>query len=103
MKVTIEYFDETKCNEHYDGNNQFFNSKVDYETMICAGSTNKSGDSCNGDSGGPLQIYNTDSNCMYTIVGIVSFGNLYCGFPGVPAIYTKVFPYLDWIESKVWT
>lgn len=53
-----------------------------------------------GDSGGPLQVANNKHSCMYTIVGITSFGVL-CG-SGYPGIYTRVFSYIDWIESVVW-
>lgn len=52
--------------------------------------------------GGPLQIFNNNVECMYTIVGVTSFGSRYCGYIGIPAIYTKVYYYLDWIESIVW-
>ena len=53
--------------------------------------------------GGPLQIYNKEKvNCMYTIIGVVSYGQADCGTLGIPGIYTRVFHYLDWIESIVW-
>ena len=56
-----------------------------------------------GDSGGPLQIYNIDSiKCMYTILGVTSYGHTNCGSAGVPGIYTRVSNYLDWIEAIVW-
>jgi secreted trypsin-like serine protease len=35
----------------------------------------------------------------YTVIGITSFGEAFCGKIGV---YTKVHYYLDWIESTVW-
>ncbi|KOB58195.1 Hemolymph proteinase 21, partial [Operophtera brumata] len=37
-----------------------------------------------GDSGGPLQVMNRKIVCMYTVIGVTSFGQA-CGFPGVPA------------------
>ena len=59
--------------------------------------------SCGGDSGGPIQTNNTrDITCMYTIVGVTSFGAGACGTKGIPGIYTKVHSYLDWIEGIVW-
>lgn len=52
--------------------------------------------------GGPLQIYNTNNiTCMYTIIGVTSFGAGACGTQGIPGIYTKVHHYLNWIESIV--
>lgn len=53
-----------------------------------------------GDSGGPLQTLTRHSKCMYELVGITSFGKL-CG-TGLPAIYTRVSYYVDWIEDIVW-
>lgn len=54
-----------------------------------------------GDSGGPISTYNPNVSCMYVIVGVTSFGKV-CGSEGVPGIYTRVYPYLDWIENIVW-
>lgn len=56
-------------------------------------------DSCQGDSGGPLQFFNQNVH-MADIVGIVSFG-IGCGYR-LPAIYTRVAYYVDWIERIVW-
>lgn len=39
--------------------------------------------SLQGDSGGPVQIYHSSVSCMYTIVGVTSFGKV-CGTEGVP-------------------
>ncbi|KAL7041465.1 hypothetical protein ACKWTF_000792 [Chironomus riparius] len=102
MKVVIEYFNRDTCDSAFEGTGRFSNIQINWDKTVCAGSNNKSGDTCDGDSGGPLQIYNSDTYCMYTAVGITSFGYAYCGFPGVPAIYTKVYHYLDWIENIVW-
>lgn len=102
MKVTIDYFNKSRCEEVYEDDEKLDGKGINWSKMICAGSTNKTGDTCNGDSGGPIQIFNSDVECMYTIVGVTSFGSIYCGAIGVPAIYTKVYYYLDWIESIVW-
>ncbi|XP_015121520.1 chymotrypsin-2-like [Diachasma alloeum] len=45
---------------------------------------------CNGDSGSPL-VYN------YQVIGIVSFSPS-CGI-GYPDVYTRVYSFLEWIES----
>ncbi|RZC41692.1 Trypsin domain containing protein [Asbolus verrucosus] len=63
--------------------------------QICA-TSNKS-DTCEGDSGGPLQI---KQGKLYVLIGITSFGEE-CG-GNLPGIYTKIHSYLDWIESIVW-
>lgn len=36
----------------------------------------------------------------YLQVGIVSFGAM-CATPGIPAIYTSVSDYRDWIEFNI--
>lgn len=56
-------------------------------------------DSCEGDSGGPLQYFPPTSK-IATVVGIVSFG-ISCGTI-LPSIYTRVAYYVDWIEPYVW-
>lgn len=55
---------------------------------------------CEGDSGGPLQIVG-DHKKIATIVGITSTG-LLCDYIKAPAVYTKVAYFLDWIEKIVW-
>ncbi|XP_053681529.1 serine protease persephone-like [Sabethes cyaneus] len=59
-------------------------------------STGERGDTCRGDSGGPLHY--ADEERFY-LVGITSFA-MGCG--GQAAVYTRVAAYLDWIESIVW-
>jgi secreted trypsin-like serine protease len=53
-----------------------------------------------GDSGGPIFLPHPDEYCMYTVVGVVSFGRK-CG-AGYPGVYTKVANYNEWIEKTVW-
>lgn len=53
------------------------------------------------DSGGPIQITLAENRCIRHIIGVTSFG-AYCGGANVPAFYTRVSSYLDWIEAKVW-
>ena len=56
-------------------------------------------DSCGGDSGGPL-VYREFADEPWSQVGLVSYGTSVCGI-GVPAVYTKIEAYLDWIESNM--
>lgn len=71
------------------------------ESQLCALGRNSqnetTGDTCVGDSGGPLELIN--GRRRY-IVGVTSSGKL-CGSRW-PGIYTRVSRYLDWIESIVW-
>jgi secreted trypsin-like serine protease len=69
-------------------------------SQICAGGV-RGKDTCNGDSGGPLQIAHYDANCVYDIVGLTSYGSRRCGSRSF-GVYTKVSSHLDWIEQTVW-
>ena len=40
--------------------------------------------------------------CMFTVIGVTSFGFSNCGRIGVPGVYANTYNYLDWIESIVW-
>jgi secreted trypsin-like serine protease len=55
------------------------------------------------DSGGPLQVVLPNNKCIYSIIGVTSFGPTSCGASDAPAVYVRVSSYLDWIESIVWT
>lgn len=66
----------------------------------CAADPRGMSNTCEGDSGGPLQIVHPNSN-MSTVVGVVSTGYS-CRFNSVLGIYTRVAYFIDWIESYVW-
>lgn len=69
------------------------------DSQYCAYDPNGEKDSCDGDSGGPLQIIDSDSTTK--VVGVVSFGFGACG-TRTPSVYTRVAAYTNWIESIVW-
>jgi len=104
QKVTIQKFTQNECQNVYNSAKDKFNRVlgVTYSTQVCVGSKTDNKDSCKGDSGGPLQVLNKREYCMWDIVGVTSFGPSGCGNKGVPGIYTRVFPFIDWIESIVW-
>ncbi|XP_043247482.1 serine proteinase stubble-like [Amphibalanus amphitrite] len=52
---------------------------------------------CQGDSGGPLQLRR---HGRYTLLGVSSFTSAQGCDVGMPAIYTRVTAYLDWIEDN---
>lgn len=66
-------------------------------TNICTNGNNGLG-SCNGDSGGPLTI--TDSDGATTQTGVVSFGLALGCERGWPSVYVRVSQYLIWIGSN---
>ncbi|XP_063836138.1 serine protease snake-like isoform X1 [Ostrinia nubilalis] len=70
-------------------------------TQMCAGELRGGKDTCQGDSGSPLQVPSKENQCIFNIVGLTSFGAK-CAKTGQPAVYTRVYSYLDWIESVVW-
>lgn len=111
----------SECMEVY-WKSKYYPRGVDEKSIVCAGGRNLKKDTCQvgsggwelnndidfflfifgffkGDSGGPLQIKKEKYDCMYSIVGITSFGKS-CGI--VPGLYTKVSNYIEWIESIVW-
>jgi len=47
MKVVIEYFDQARCNEVYEDDEKLGEQGINWSKMVCAGSTNKTGDTCN--------------------------------------------------------
>ncbi len=67
--------------------------------QLCAGEMDPAPvaqDTCRGDSGGPL-IYSQDG--QQWLVGITSYGHETCATDGIPAVYTRIDQYLDWLES----
>ncbi|XP_045480379.1 venom serine protease Bi-VSP-like isoform X2 [Harmonia axyridis] len=76
---------------------------IDDEIQICAGSADpeKIIDTCEGDSGGPLQFTSyTDGIKEYFIIGVTSFGKA-CGITRSAGVYTRVSSHLPWIQSVV--
>lgn len=66
------------------------------QNMLCGGYLTGQGDSCKGDSGGPLATRYRDT---WFLTGIVSWGKG-CARPGQYGVYTRLSQYLDWIKAK---
>ncbi|KAM9225932.1 kallikrein-1 [Dugong dugon] len=64
------------------------------EYMLCAGQMEGGKDTCVGDSGGPLV-------CNDMLQGITSWGHDPCGTPNMPAVFTKVILYKEWINETM--
>lgn len=102
MKVQLTLISNAKCQLHFIGGPQrMLISDGVTDSLLCAGELSGGKDTCQGDSGGPLQIVLKKPYCMYSLIGITSFGK-FCGFPNSPAIYTRVSQYVNWIEANVW-
>ncbi len=75
------------------------------DNMICAGVASGEKTSCNGDSGGPLMIRQSDGRWLQ--VGIVSWGREplgatnRCGHKDLYSVYTRVSNYYDWIARNL--
>ncbi|KAL5273192.1 CLIPC1 family protein [Megaselia abdita] len=100
QKVVLEKFTRNECSRTYQINSLGFPRGLQ-SSQYCAGHKTESRDTCDGDSGGPIQDYHTDLFCMYTLYGITSLGQG-CGTIGVPGLYMHIYSYIDWIESVVW-
>ncbi|KAM8711065.1 hypothetical protein ACLKA7_000232 [Drosophila subpalustris] len=94
LKVTLERFDDDLCIAR-------LSLDIDTRTQLCAGTFRGHGDTCNGDSGGPIFVQHPHYNCLKILIGVTSYGQI-CGKQGLPSVYTKVHLYTDWIENIVW-
>lgn len=99
--TSLEYFNHTICNENYKQEDSKLENGISDEIQICAGSWVGSQDSCFGETGGPLQLEHDEFYKMSYVIGVASFGRN-CEFKGTPGVYTRVYPYISWIESIVW-
>lgn len=78
------------------------NSPISYDgivevTQLCAGFSTGAVDTCAGDSGGPLYIFN---NGQPVQVGITSFGNG-CAQPEFYGIYTNISHFIPWLGNYI--
>lgn len=101
LKVTLETYSQTECNTTYMATRDRKLPNGIVNTQLCAGSRIEAKDTCQGDSGGPFQIYHPTLYCMYTQVGVTSYG-MACGGINTPGVYTNIASYVDWIEKNVW-
>uniref|UniRef100_A0A1A9WJB4 Peptidase S1 domain-containing protein n=1 Tax=Glossina brevipalpis TaxID=37001 RepID=A0A1A9WJB4_9MUSC len=101
LKVKLDRFDDDKCFQIIERNEEL-EKGVNNRTQLCAGSFSDNRDTCAGDSGGPLFVNHPEFSCQFLVVGITSFGEGGCGNKGIPAVYTRVKLYIDWIERIVW-
>ena len=74
----------------------YFNST----TQFCGADKTGKNDTCGGDSGGPTMVLTKDKSgrLIWLQVGLVSWG-YGCAHKGELGYYTKVKPFLDWIEK----
>lgn len=115
QKTMLNPITISTCNATYTKRlNKYITNK-----QLCAGSDDGKRDTCTvniyfvscfffivnsgfiqGDSGGPLQVQQKKNSNIFSVVGITSYGTG-CGGT-MPAVYTRVYSYLSWIEDIVW-
>ncbi|XP_075223870.1 serine protease snk-like [Lycorma delicatula] len=99
LKVTLEITPKEDCLDAYRNESKRALPQGIHSSMICAGAPEGGKDTCEGDSGGPLTIGLKEPRCMYSIIGITSFGK-FCGF-ATPAVYTRVSYFIPWILKEI--
>ncbi|XP_044266941.1 serine protease snake-like isoform X2 [Tribolium madens] len=104
LKVGLKEVGYQKCAKRYStvSKRKLKDGIVD-ELQLCAGDA-RGGDTCPGDSGGPLHYLVSETEQIkkhFVVVGITSFGKG-CGGENSIGVYTRVSAYIDWIESIVW-
>uniref|UniRef100_A0A2H1VFJ7 SFRICE_014223 n=1 Tax=Spodoptera frugiperda TaxID=7108 RepID=A0A2H1VFJ7_SPOFR len=95
--VTLTAYTEEECMGFFPPHRQLQNG-YDHSTQMCYGAKDQINDTCEGDSGGPLQVPSVLSPCVHTIIGVTSHGKP-CGFVGGSGVYTRVEYYVPWIEG----
>jgi secreted trypsin-like serine protease len=80
-EATVPIVADSTC-----GSGSEYGAEFDPSTMVCAGFQSGGVDTCNGDSGGPLQA---PTGGTYRLVGITSWGDG-CAEPNAPGVYTRV-------------
>ncbi len=91
QQVDMPIIDRATCAAVYPG------GRLD-TNQICAGYVQGTRDSCEGDSGGPLVVPGGPTG--WTQVGVVSWGEG-CAQPNAYGVYTRVAPYIEWIQRTV--
>ncbi|XP_065719706.2 serine protease grass isoform X2 [Drosophila suzukii] len=87
--VKLHRFDPNRCLRSLE--------RIVQSNQFCAGSNE--GDTCSGDSGGPLIRKVRHMNKVRDVqFGVVSYGSLHCSGIGV---YTDVYSYTNWIAAVV--
>ncbi|KAJ8705463.1 hypothetical protein PYW08_012509 [Mythimna loreyi] len=98
--VNLVRYDAEKCSQLYP-KHRHLRDGYNHTTQMCYGDTQVAKDTCEGDSGGPLQTSNEFASCAYTVLGVTSYGRQ-CGISAGSGMYTRVYHYVPWIESLVW-
>ncbi len=80
--ATVPIISDSSC-----GSPSVYGNGFDASVMVCAGYLSGGVDTCNGDSGGPLQAPATGGG--YRLVGLTNWGDG-CARPNAPGVYARV-------------
>nr|XP_029708561.1 uncharacterized protein LOC115254996 [Aedes albopictus] len=98
LKVSLKPLESSKCGKFYTSEVVRGLSAGLHENHLCA--VDEKMDTCEGDSGGPLQVKLLHHTHLTPyVVAVTSFG-LPCGLSN-PGVYTKIGPYHDWILATM--
>ncbi|MFK8048395.1 MAG: trypsin-like serine protease [Halioglobus sp.] len=96
LEVEVPLRNRAQCVEAY----QSLDQTEITDNMICAGSEVEPKDSCNGDSGGPLMVRNSEN--QLELLGVVSFGSSNgCASTTHPGVYSRVSRFEGWINGVI--
>ncbi|KAG8236448.1 hypothetical protein J437_LFUL016744 [Ladona fulva] len=97
LKVSVPVMPHQQCSTAFRGT-----VPISAVSQICAGGVRGGGDSCSGDSGGPLNHFGEVQATLRTVQhGVVSFGPRNCASPGQPGVYTRVGHFMKWVLDNI--
>jgi len=94
MEVGVHLLPNAMCKRP-----DWYGTDFQAKTMMCAGFMAGAKDSCEGDSGGPLQCRPVHTQ-RWRLVGVVSWGES-CGGKKRPGVYARITTFLPWIKSHI--
>ncbi|KAH0819321.1 hypothetical protein GEV33_003471 [Tenebrio molitor] len=101
LKADVNPVIQNVCKEYYASiKKERLPHGIREDIQLCAGHP-EGKDTCPGDSGGPLQYKVSADRDYFIVVGITSVGRA-CGLENSVGVYTRVSPYIGWIENIVW-
>ncbi|CAB3260991.1 unnamed protein product [Arctia plantaginis] len=95
-KVEVDMVPHSRCSALLKKTRLGANFKL-HNSFVCAGGE-EGKDTCQGDGGAPLVC--PTGNDRYKLTGLVAWG-IGCGEKNVPAAYTNVPMYRDWVDKKL--
>ena len=95
LQVDIPVVSMIRCKQNFARLDSV--ARISEEVQLCAGRTSGGCDSCFGDSGGPLSIFDEDGRLVQ--IGVVSYG-IGCARRNAPGVYTRVSYFIDWMREN---